>query len=868
MISGKISATSNEYNFVTVRNSGTLADVVVNDTLTVNSQLTTSQNLAVDTLTLEQLTVGTGTAPTSAALFAVTGSTLAITQSNIVCSSSDTTVSGVLVPQQGITVAATFPGSTLTFSRGILTDEIATAAVMAINTTLVSGGSSGPSSFALPLVSTGTYNFTVDWGDDSTSIITAYNQPEGTHTYAVNGFYTLTITGTLTGWVFAGAGDVLKLLDISAWGDLVLDDTGLLANFFQGCANLNISAVTGSPVRAGTTSLSGCFLGCSLLNSPNIGTWDVSAVQNMTKMFNSASAFNANLSSWDTSSVTSMTAMFFDASAFNNGDVSDAGNQPLTFDMSSNSLCSTMFTGAAAFNQLVTFTNSGGVTDLSSMFEYATSFNNGKPTNIGGAPLVLDTVSVTTLFAMFHGCTAFNQKLQFTNTGAAIDFTDMFSGASVFNNGAVTNVGGSALTWNTGALTSTESMFQDAIAFNQTVTFSDVTQVVQCNSMFLNSLAFNNGDITDGGNHSWTWTTPALVAATSMFDGASSFNQTVSFSNLGASAASMFNYATRFNNGDTANGGAKPFALNSTSASTSLDAMFVGCSSFNQTVSFTGLTAVNAVASMFAEATRFNNGNPTNTAGKPFIFGVADPTLTSVAGMFVNCSSFNQTVTFPDFSGITLSANMFFNASVFNNGDLTNVGANAITWATSSLQLCNNMFQNAVAFNQRLSFTDMSNVTDAAGMLRGCTAFNNGDITNVSAKPLAWTTTALSITNNMFKNCTSFNQALTFSDMSNMTSAVNMLNACDVFKQNSLSTWTVTACTSFTNFYTGDLNQPDSATSQANYDALLIAWAAQALQTGVTLDMGITKYSAAAVAARATLTATFGWTVNDGGLAP
>jgi hypothetical protein len=78
----------------------------------------------------------------------------------------------------------------------------------------------------------------------------------------------------------------------------------------------------------------------------------------------------------------------------------------------------------------------------------------------------------------------------------------------------------------------------------------------------------------------------------------------------------------------------------------------------------------------------------------------------------------------------------------------------------------------------------------------------------------------------------------------------------------------VTACTSFTNFYTGDLNQPDSATSQANYDALLIAWAAQALQTGVTLDMGITKYSAAAVAARATLTATFGWTVNDGGLAP
>ena len=64
------------------------------------------------------------------------------------------------------------------------------------------------------------------------------------------------------------------------------------------------------------------------------------------------------------------------------------------------------------------------------------------------------------------------------------------------------------------------------------------------------------------------------------------------------------------------------------------------------------------------------------------------------------------------------------------------------------------------------------------------------------------------------------------------------------------------------------MNSPDSATNQANYDALLVSWAAQVTNSGITFDMGTTKYSAAAVAARATLTATYGWTVNDGGLAP
>jgi hypothetical protein len=146
--------------------------------------------------------------------------------------------------------------------------------------------------------------------------------------------------------------------------------------------------------------------------------------------------------------------------------------------------------------------------------------------------------------------------------------------------------------------------------------------------------------------------------------------------------------------------------------------------------------------------------------------------------------------------------------------------------------------------------------------------FNNGSTVNDGAHPFTWTTTtALTNVNSMFNGCSVFNQPLMLSNMSGVTIAAFMLADCLLFKQN-LSSWTIPAVTTFTGFYNVDMNSPDSATSQANYDALLLSWAAQALRPGVTFDMGTTKYSAAAVAARATLTATYGWTVNDGGLAP
>lgn len=87
--------------------------------------------------------------------------------------------------------------------------------------------------FTLPLVSGGTYDFTADWGDGTSSEITAYDDPDITHTYSGDA-YTISMTGTLTAWAFNYSGDKDKLTGITSFGNVGLTDLG---NGFYGCEN-------------------------------------------------------------------------------------------------------------------------------------------------------------------------------------------------------------------------------------------------------------------------------------------------------------------------------------------------------------------------------------------------------------------------------------------------------------------------------------------------------------------------------------------------------------------------------------------------------------------------------------------------------
>ena len=56
---------------------------------------------------------------------------------------------------------------------------------------------------------------------------------------------------------------------------------------------------------------------CSAGPHGPIGSWDVSAVTDMNRMFLNARSFNQDLSAWDVSAVTDMWGMFWAAEAFN-----------------------------------------------------------------------------------------------------------------------------------------------------------------------------------------------------------------------------------------------------------------------------------------------------------------------------------------------------------------------------------------------------------------------------------------------------------------------------------------------------------------------------------------------------------------------
>jgi surface protein len=398
----------------------------------------------------------------------------------------------------------------------------------------------------------GTRDGVINWGDGtsvtSTGDLTA-------KTYALAGYYDISVTGTYTAPQFDGGGDRLKCVDVRQWGSV----TGMTvwSDSFQGCANL-VGTATDAPVLTG--SLFQMFTACTIFNGA-IGNWNTGSVTNMSNMFNTASAFNQNIGSWNTGAVTNM-------------------NQ--------------MFSGATAFNQDIGAWNTSAVTNMQTMFNAATAFNNGGSATINN----WNTGAVTSMSFMFQSASAFNQDIGSWNTSAVTSMGSMFRNATAFNNGGSATINN----WNTGAVTAMNSMFQSATAFNQDIGSWNTGAVTSMGSMFYLATAFNQ----DIGS----WNTSAVTNMSLMFAFATAFNQDIGSWNTSAvtNMTSMFNLATAFN---------QDIGSWNTSAVTTMASMFQSASAFNQNLSVwvTGLTAQPTLFSSGANATFANNANGL----KPFL---------------------------------------------------------------------------------------------------------------------------------------------------------------------------------------------------------------------------------------------------------
>ncbi len=288
--------------------------------------------------------------------------------------------------------------------------------------------------FTLPLEASGSYSFSVDWGDSGSDIISAWDAAAKTHTYASAGTHEISIIGTLVGFRFNNAGDDTKIYEIKAWGILRLGNSN---GYFYGCTNLTVTA-TDVLNLTGTTTLRSAFLNCtSLVTVPSMDSWDVSNVTSMYQTFRGATAFNQDIGSWNTSSVTTMHSMFYGAAAFN--------QNINAWNVSSVTTMYFMFYEALAFNQGLNSWVMSAVINIQGMFSYAAAFNG----NITG----WNISAVDSLYATFLGATAFNQDIG---------------------------------SWNTSNVTITFQAFQDADSFDQDLSGWDVTSISEMTSMFAN----------------------------------------------------------------------------------------------------------------------------------------------------------------------------------------------------------------------------------------------------------------------------------------------------------------------------------------------------------------------------------------------
>jgi surface protein len=327
-------------------------------------------------------------------------------------------------------------------------------------------GTSPAKTITLPLFYEGTYNFTVDYGDNSgEKTVTAYNDADAAHTYADDGTYTVTIKGQIDGFRFNNSGDKLRLIGISNWGTLKVGTNQ--GAYFYGCENLVVTATD---------------------------ILDTSEITNMSRMFSNCSVFNGSVSSFDTSTVTNMNYMFYD-SMFN--------QSVANFNTAAVTNMNSMFRNCPMFNQSVANFNTANVTDMGRMFTACSEFNQSVAN--------FNTTKVTNMVGVFAACSMFNQSLANFDTALVTDMSSMFYGCFVFNQ-SLANFDTSVVKWMNG-------MVSGCSAFNQSVASFDTANVVSMSYMFSSCSAFNQSVAN--------FNTALVTDMSSMFAHCSDFNQSV-----------------------------------------------------------------------------------------------------------------------------------------------------------------------------------------------------------------------------------------------------------------------------------------------------------------------------------------------------
>lgn len=428
-----------------------------------------------------------------------------------------------------------------------------------------------------------------------------------------------------------------------------------------------------------------------------------------------------------------------------------------------------MFMNADAFDQNISHWNVSNVTNMESMFQLKSGFNNG------GTDLSWNIPKVATMYKMFEEGTI-TTSLLFHNANALTNVNRMFYRANLSGSNTILFDGATSLE-NAGNSTSSEVMFYDCNLYIDNVIFRDTINLTNMENMFRNISGSPNVTID-------TLKFPAT--AKNMFLTATSYNGVVTLpTEKITDMGSMFSGCSIFN---------QPLTWDLSNCTT-CNSMFINNVSFNSDISFYNTEKITTMGNMF------NNCDLSDSIIK---FGNLDA-LTSTNGMFKG-TNINCDISLVNTLSITSMNNMFKNAPNFTTFYIEN---------TDTLTQANNMFESATSFNSDISW-NCPNVANFQSLLNNATSFDSdvtmyfekitnltymfSGATNYNSKcDLSFNTSVNSDMTRMFDNAYKFNQDITQWNASRFINTNYMFQNAHAFNQD-LSGWNL-GCTMYNMFY-------------------------------------------------------------------
>lgn len=261
---------------------------------------------------------------------------------------------------------------------------------------------------------------------------------------------------------------------------------------------------------------------------------------------------------------------------------------------------------------------------------------------------------------------------------------------------------------------------------------------------------------------------------------------------------------------------------------TNMTHMFDGATIFNGDLSDWDVSNVANMQFMFADAAAFNSD----------LSAWDVSSVTDMAGMFSDAESFNADLSAWNTANVTNMSNMFYSNAGFNG--------NISTWNVSNVTNMAHMFIRATAFAGDLSAWDVGNVTNMQAMFQGASVFRS-DLST-------WDVSSVTSMRGMLSELPVFDSDLSSWNVSNVTDMADMFRSAESFDSN-LASWNVSNVTDMEYLF------DRSGISIANYDATLIGWSSQSLQSDVNFGGEYIVYCEAADA-RQSIIDTYGWVIT------